>query len=317
MSTKRAFCFTKYEGDQVPVISDSTRKFIQAIPHRYIIYGEEVCPDTGRQHLQGFIYVSHNTTISALSKRMKCSVFIAGDKHPDFRNAIDYCKGPIPGHENKPVNAVVYEHGDPPTDMNDRAKSAKRNDLEEFKDAVKAGNTDPDSLMELHTAVYARYTKFCDRYVEGFQPPIPTPDIVLRPWQITLFQDLKGPADRRKIIFIVDLTGNGGKSTFTKYVGSLLTNVQIIEPGKVDNMAYLIKPSTRILFVDCPRASTEYLQFPFLEAVKNGRLTSYKYECKTKIFREPVHVVVMMNSFPDDSKLSKDRYDIREINMLY
>lgn len=42
---------------------------------RYIAYGLETCPTTGRKHHQGFVSFSSARTISATAKRMGCSVF--------------------------------------------------------------------------------------------------------------------------------------------------------------------------------------------------------------------------------------------------
>jgi hypothetical protein len=64
-----------------------------------------------------------------------------------------------------------------------------------------------------------------------------------------------------------------------------------------------------ILVVDVSRSSSEFLNYQFLEDVKDGRVFSPKYESYTKRFKSP-HVVVMMNSDPDMTKLSEDRFRI-------
>ena len=64
-----------------------------------------------------------------------------------------------------------------------------------------------------------------------------------------------------------------------------------------------------VLF-DCPRSKQgEYIQYDFLEEVKNGYVFSGKYEPRIKRFKVP-HVVVAMNEYPDMEKLSADRYNI-------
>lgn len=78
-------------------------------------------------------------------------------------------------------------------------------------------------------------------------------------------------------------------------------------------MTYVLNPSIRVLFVDAPRSKQgEYLQYDFLEECKNGYVFSPKYESAIKRL-DPIHLVVMMNERPDETKLSRDRYDIRVI----
>jgi len=52
----------------------------------------------------------------------------------------------------------------------------------------------------------------------------------------------------------------------------------------------------------------EYLQYSFLESVKDGMIFSPKYDSTTKFMEQKCHVVVMCNELPDISKLSRDRY---------
>lgn len=83
-------------------------------------------------------------------------------------------------------------------------------------------------------------------------------------------------------------------------------------PGKAADMAYEYNPNTKILCVDIPRSKIETFQYSFLEAVKNGRVFSPKYESTTIRFNPP-HVLVFMNEEPNMEALSEDRYIINHI----
>lgn len=51
MSTScRGWCFTLHD------YTDQEEQLIQALDAQYIVYGHETCPETGRPHLQGYIY---------------------------------------------------------------------------------------------------------------------------------------------------------------------------------------------------------------------------------------------------------------------
>ncbi len=122
------------------------------------------------------------------------------------------------------------------------------------------------------------------------------------------------PANDRTITFLVDTVGNSGKTWFSHYYASLHANVQVLLPGKKADMAYALDSTIRVLFVDAPRSKQgEFIQYDFLEDVKNGYVFSPKYESRVKHLSK-VHVVVNMNEMPDPHKLSHDRYNIIHVN---
>lgn len=70
----------------------------------------------------------------------------------------------------------------------------------------------------------------------------------------------------------------------------------------------------RVVIVDAPRSKQgDFIQYDFLEELKNGRIFNTKYESRMLEFPTP-HVVVMMNEDPDMTKLSEDRYRIFKLN---
>lgn len=191
----------------------------------------------------------------------------------------------------------------------------KRNDLETFKDDVKNGMVNMDELMEKHSSVVARYSKFAEKYVRLHKAKHEVAAYPLRVWQSNLNATLNGPPDDRTIVFLVDMEGNSGKSWFMAYYSQMHPNdTQILLPGKKADMAHALREDIRVLFVDAPRSKQgDYIQYDFLEEVKNGRVFSSKYESRMKTFPAP-HVVVAMNEFPKMEMLSADRYTIKEIN---
>jgi hypothetical protein len=135
----------------------------------------------------------------------------------------------------------------------------------------------------------------------------------LRSWQEELKLVVDGPPDDRTVVFVVDREGNKGKTWFAHWYSSKNANVQVLQPGKKTDMAHCLDSSCRVFFFDAPRSKQgEYIQYDFLEDIKNGYVFSPKYESRCKIVQK-AHVVVLMNELPDMTKLSEDRYDIREI----
>ena len=140
------------------------------------------------------------------------------------------------------------------------------------------------------------------------------PDIVLRPWQSDVVSILRHPIHDRTIHFVYDPIGNAGKTTFCRY---LTTNdefkdkCQLLHPSRGVDMAYLLRPR-EIYLLDFPRASKEHIPWATIESIKNGHVTSTKYECVEKIFKIP-HVIVFCNNLPEDGTLSEDRINIIQI----
>nr|UOF81135.1 rep protein [Cressdnaviricota sp.] len=300
MSKARCWCFTfnNYTAEDVTRFSGLITAFDGLV--QYVIFGREV-GENGTPHLQGFIRLNAR-------KSMRQMIQMCGQAHFTIaRNvpaSIQYCK----------KDGDFEEFGDATAGTS----PGKRNDLEVFKDAVKASKENGeqitlDDIREHHSDVYARYPRFVFEYLDLHAIRVPVPAHPLRGWQQSLNALVNLEADRRKVIFVVDVRGNSGKSWFADYYCSLHDDAQIILPGKKLDMAYALVSTVRVLFIDAPRSKQgEFIQYDFLEDVKNGRVFSGKYESRMKRLGL-VHVVVMMNEMPDMTKLSEDRYEIIEV----
>jgi Putative viral replication protein len=259
----------------------------------YLIYGKEVGA-SGTPHLQGFVSFKTRVRRALAIERIGQAHFTVA-RNVDA--AIEYCK----------KEGDLFEFGTRPKGP------GSRSDLEEFKQAVVAGERSMKTLRHTFSDVVARYPKFCSDFVQDNTPRKIVDPFPLFLWQQTLYHDLSLVPCSRKIIFIVDRTGNMGKSWFCHYYAGLHHNTQVLLPGKKADMSYVLDQTIRVLFVDAPRSKQgEYLQYDFLEDVKNGYVFCPKYESSIK-YLGPMHIIVMMNESPDLTKLSLDRYDIREI----
>lgn len=255
----------------------------------YCIVGREV-GESGTRHLQGFVSFATRKRLSACRRIFRDRAHWEVARHVPA--AIQYCK--------KENNFV--EFGRPP-----RGQGA-RTDLDSFKNAVRNGNRDHKKLREEFSSVYAKYSRFAHDYVSDNVPKHELREYPLRTWQSALYGILQRPPCDRKIHFIVDPTGNSGKSWFAQYVRKYKEHAQVMQPGRRADMAYALETESRIVFIDCPRSKQgEYIQYDFLEQLKDGYVFSPKYESRC-IDLKKMHVVVLMNENPDMEKLSRDRY---------
>lgn len=269
----------------------------------YIIFGKEVAA-SGTPHLQGTVCFHQRLRLNH-AKNFLGNAHLAPTR--SLSHSIEYCR----------KDGDVFESGPPPCSgpSNNRQKrKSKADELEDFKNSVKEGVTDAKMLREIHSTVMANNAAFCKDYINDHKKRHKVDPFPLRDWQQTLHAKLILPPDPREIQFIVDATGNSGKSWFARYYSDLHPNSQIIVPGKKADMALTIDDSSRVFFLDCPKSKQgDFIQYDFLEELKNGYVFSPKYESKNKSFPTP-HVVVLMNETPDRSKLSADRYNITILN---
>ena len=193
-------------------------------------------------------------------------------------------------------------------------KPGKRNDLDHFKEAVKAGNRNKKKLRDEFSYVAANYSCFFHDFIEDCNDCTDRVEAhPLRPWQEDLHGRLILPPNDQEIIFVVDPVGNQGKSWFARYYCDLHDNAQIVVPAKKADMACAIDTSMKVFFFDSPRSKQgECIQYDFLEEVKNGLFFSPKCESRLKRMKKP-HIVVMMNESPDMTKLSHDRCTIYHV----
>lgn len=289
MSRARAkhWCFTlnNYESTDISRITSLEGSV------DYLVFGKEVS-STGTPHLQGFVSFKDRIRVAACIEKVGQAHFTVAR---DINRSIEYCK----------KDGDFVEFGVRPVGQ------GARNDLEEFKAAVVDGELNMAVLRARFSEVVAKFPKFAQDFVRDHVPKKQVPLHPLRVWQQTLYTDLQRVPDQRSIVFCVDLVGNTGKSWFCHYYCQLNANAQVLLPGKKADMAYCLKYDSRVIFFDAPRSKQgEFIQYDFLEDLKNGYVMSPKYESNI-ICLQDVHVVVMMNEHPDMTKLSADRYDVR------
>ena len=142
------------------------------------------------------------------------------------------------------------------------------------------------------------------------------PEVKFKPWQKEVIDILDKKPHPRHIHWYYEKTGNVGKSWLCKYI-ALKYNVIICSGKKADIfnqvkacLDKMIEP--RIILLDIPRTSQDYINYTAIEELKNGMIYSGKYEGGQCLFRRP-HIIAFSNSKPDTSACSADRWIIKEI----
>ncbi|AXL65907.1 replication-associated protein [Fire ant associated circular virus 1] len=151
-------------------------------------------------------------------------------------------------------------------------------------------------------------------------------DIPRHAWQIALMKETEKPPtkkQRRQIIWVVDRVGNTGKSQLAKYM-------IMSDPKKwfvCKDLGTSRDSSTIIQFaiakgweghgviIDLPRSAENHdRMYSYIEEIKDGFVTSQKYQGCTSTFNKP-HLIVFANWEPNYTRLSYDRWDMRRLEV--
>lgn len=283
------FCFTlnNYTEAEETAIRDYATKVAT-----FAVVAHETGAE-GTPHLQGFINCSKRTRFSAVKKIMP-RAHLEPANGTDEQN-LTYCSK---------QDSSPFIVGEP-------QRAGKRNDLEQFKEDVKAGRTYDDAL-EHNSKVVARYPKFAKEYVAKVaRDKLPKIEIQhFRPWQQEIMDILAQPPHDRHIHWVLDHEGGKGKTFLAKHLvsvhGAFYTN-----GGKHGDVAYAYQGQGIVIF-DFVRETQDYVNYGSIESIKNGILSSNKYESALKTFPTP-HVLVFANFHPAMGKLSADRIILHEI----
>jgi len=132
MSSRR-WCFTLHD------YTDQDERTIQQINCRYLIYGRELCPTTGRRHLQGYINYGKPYRFNAIKTEIGTNVHLEKAKGNDSQNRI-YCS----------KSGDVYEKGEP-------TSQGKREDLKRVVDEVVGKESSPGKVARTYPETFIRY----------------------------------------------------------------------------------------------------------------------------------------------------------------
>lgn len=279
-------------GHQDSLLALGATPFVQ-----YLVFGREVAPTTGTPHLQGYIEFTNRRVFRSAVAVLPEGCHVERARDPS--RAAEYCK-----------KDGDYEEVGTPTASN----QGKRTDLDAFTEWVASQGVRPSQreIIRQWPNIFARCRSSIWDIVDAFRPiaEFNTEDLVLRDWQQTLSDRLDGPPEERKVIFIVDYVGASGKSFFCRYAIGTKQRVQLLRPGKRDDVAMAIDETALTFLFDVPRSQMETLQYSILEQLKDCFVMSNKYQSRVKRIESTPHVVVFCNEQPDMNALSIDRYEV-------
>lgn len=117
----------------------------------------------------------------------------------------------------------------------------------------------------------------------------------------------------RHIHWIYDADGNTGKTQLVKYL--IWHHNAFLFNGRSNDIASRIismPGAPKLCVMNLARSQEQYVSYQAIEEVKDGLVTSGKYEGGQKMFDSP-HVFVFANFKPDFNKMSLDRWKLKAL----
>lgn len=276
---------------------------------RYIIAGREVCPRTQEHHLQCYAVLRKVRNFGAVLRELR-QVLACGEDGAAFW--VSPSRGS--SSENKTYcskDEDFWEWGDCPGDGGDRT------DLDWCAERLRAHRFWEDAIIDPElTSCIARYRNWAveqQAYGARLHARKCAADRgfpALYEWQRDLLNEIEQEPHERRISFIVDPRGGGGKSSFARWLALTRDDTELHKVAgdiKPSDVAFKLQ-GKRVQLFDCSRDAGR-VPYALVETIKDGYVFSPKYACIDKIFPIPF-VFVFMNQDPDREALSADRYEI-------
>lgn len=287
LSRSRNWCFTSY------AVND--RKWMDDTNIRYYKYGEEICPTTKKLHLQGWMQLKVQKDLNWIKKLNSTDHF-------------EICSGSIDDNEKYVAkNGIIFSKGaikvmGQRVDLDDVVDKIKDGTYSKFSTSYIKYGGNIEKLVQLkkdEDGFLISKKNFDDNFVvDGIFKSLPR--------QNKWLSILNGQ-DNRQILWIFDISGSIGKSTFSDYLEFYHNAISLTNSASRD-IAHAYDRQSIVAF-DFERSVDEKINYGVIENLKNGKIFSSKYDSKSKRFTKP-KIIVFSNFAPDTSKLTTNRWHI-------
>lgn len=159
MSRGRNFCFTSFKDA------------VLAADTKYICWGEEICPTTGKAHLQGYVEFAESVSFATVKRRLGDPAVHLSRRNGTQAQAIAYCKKDgIRGQPTFREGFVFHEFGV-------KAAPGKRSDLEAVRVELSHGHGMRRIIESGATYVGLRFAEKWLTYLEPGRGVDSVPDV--------------------------------------------------------------------------------------------------------------------------------------------
>lgn len=138
---------------------------------RYLLYAPEVCPNTGKAHIQGYVQMFKQTRFNTLKK------YLPKDTHIEPANGTwkqnrTYIVGPYKskdGSKVKPYNPLYKEFGEP---TDERARTDLKKTVTSYTTYRECMLADPETTIKYNSGIRSYYNMLGEKYHIEFSRPM-------------------------------------------------------------------------------------------------------------------------------------------------
>lgn len=264
---------------------------------KYFVAGNEICPTTGKKHIQLYIYWANARTFSAVKKEFPNAHIEARSQNSTPEQAADYCK----------KEGDWTEAGELPVD-----KRGKVNEWKDIVTAIQNGMTLQD-LTLTYPEASIRYCAGIKNMYELHRPKHKFSILdkygTYNKIQTKIIQYVEAPTHDREIYWIYDPKGGCGKTDLANH---LISNNGFLVFGNAKTADVALAWNGENVIFDYSRSQQDHINYGVIEDIKNGRIFSGKYQSTTKLYARP-KVLVFANFLPDFGKMSLDRWNVNTV----
>lgn len=295
----RRWCFTINGHGWEP-----SNEFLESV--KTLVYQKEIGEENDNEHIQGYCEFKNCRRFDGVKELIGDVTVHIEKANGSARDCINYCS-----------KKETRKEGTEPVFVGLTLRKIKPK-LEEQVDAIMDGIrasevilNQPYGIKSYKSLQTLERLRRIDKVKEQMKNHYKIEN--LNEWQEKAWNLLKNQ-NRREVLWVYDEEGNSGKSWFNTFICYGLDGCAM-DAGNFRDMAYRYD-CEEYVGIDCKR----YFDFKknpdfyeFLEALKDGRVESTKYESIMKPSFE-CKVVVLANCMPSLKALSKDRWTILKID---
>lgn len=285
---------------------------------KYLCVGTEICPHTKKEHRHVYWEGKTKRRMGFFTERFGKKIWLSEEIQEGNGNsgADAAAKYPL---KDESMKETQHEWGERIPAQKDIAKRASN----------KAAQEKEEWFTELHEKITAANSwgevlkmygvhKFKNWALEVFnsRPILGMIDLPeeLREWQSNAITKLLKQNNRMVDVY-VDYQGGMGKTVLAKEL-VVKHGAFYCSAGKTADIVFAYDNQPIVVFDLARNVDEQYWPYAAIEIFKNGFGFCPKYQSTTKVFK-PCKVIVFTNQDPDESKLSKDRWNITILNELF
>lgn len=324
MVQSKNWCFTAFNNiEQYEDINNIIRRDTKQLI-KYIVYQGEYTKET-KKHIQGFIQFHSKKRMEQIKKLLDDKTAHLEVMKGTPEQAREYCIKTEKDGIKQEIFLEPKQYGD-----FDNTTERQRTDLIDIKNRLINGETLNNIMLDTQDEKTLRNCVQYNKTLRELQHTIQQKtqrELILEKYEntiwnikqktiINIIDNELEQENTRRINWVYDEHGNTGKTYLARYYVAQ-GNTYYITGGRQADILYSYEGQPIIIY-DLARTYADNIEhiYTTFENLKNGFYLSTKYNTEQRIYSKQPIIIVLSNFKPDINKLSKDRWNIIDLEEI-